>query len=232
VRNLIRNVKKILERKLATENGVNSRPFYEYLKSKTKSRTAVGPLMNKKQEVVADKKEMVAMLNRYFSSVFTVEPDGPVPAPEPCETAAELHTVEINLETVFQKIKALKLASAPGLNGNGSLVLRELAQQLVAPLTAIFRKSLEEGQVPADWKMANVTPIQKKGLVCCSLLESIIRDGMVDHMFRNNLIEESQHGFVMGRSCETNLVEFFDHISEVLEGGGKADAIFLDCKSL
>jgi hypothetical protein len=36
VRNLIRNAKRKLERKLAAENGGNSKPFYAYLKSKLK----------------------------------------------------------------------------------------------------------------------------------------------------------------------------------------------------
>jgi hypothetical protein len=60
------------------------------------------------------------------------------------------------------------------------------------------------------------------------MLEGIVRDRMVDHMTVNNLIEESQHGFVKGRSCATNLIEFLDYLSDILESGGTADAIFLD----
>jgi ribonucleases P/MRP protein subunit RPP40 len=55
-----------------------------------------------------------------------------------------------------------------------------------------------------------------------------VRDHLVDHTTDNGLIEESQHGFVRGRSCATNLVKFFDHISEILDCGGAADSIFLD----
>jgi hypothetical protein len=47
-------------------------------------------------------------------------------------------------------------------------------------------------------------------------------------MEENGLIEDSQHGFVRGRSCGTNLVEFFDFVTEALDGGTSADAIFLD----
>jgi hypothetical protein len=93
-----------------------------------------------------------------------------------------------------------------------------------------------------DWKSANVTPIYKKGKksdpsnyrpvsltsISCKLLESIIRDGIVNHMVQNGLVEDSQHGFVKGRSCETNLVEFFDYVSQLLDTGICADAVFLD----
>jgi hypothetical protein len=51
---------------------------------------------------------------------------------------------------------------------------------------------------------------------------------MVEHMENNNLIEDSQHGFVRGRSCATNLIEFFDYVTSIVDGGGAADAVFLD----
>jgi hypothetical protein len=90
VRNLIRNAKRNLERKLATENGGNSKPFYAYLKSKTKSKSTVGPLLNEQKRIVADKKGMAEVFNNYFASVFTQEPPGPVPEPDHCDYESEL----------------------------------------------------------------------------------------------------------------------------------------------
>ena len=41
-------------------------------------------------------------------------------------------------------------------------ILRRNTQ--IAPiLTKIFRKSLEIGEVPPDWRSANVSPVYKKG---------------------------------------------------------------------
>jgi Reverse transcriptase (RNA-dependent DNA polymerase)/Endonuclease-reverse transcriptase len=241
VRNLIRNAKRNMERQLANENNGNSKPFYAYLKSKTRNRTGVGPLVNERGQAVSDKKEMANILNRYFGSVFSVEPDE-APAAEREPRDSELHTVTVDRAKVLEKIKALKPASAPGPDGIGAVVLRELAEYVADPLVKVYEKSLATGEVPEDWKTANVTPIYKKGKksdpanyrpvsltsISCKILESIIRDDMVDHLVRNGLIEDSQHGFVAGRSCCTNLVEFFDKISELLDQGGKADAIFLD----
>jgi Reverse transcriptase (RNA-dependent DNA polymerase)/Endonuclease-reverse transcriptase len=242
VRNMIRHAKRNLERKLATENNGNSKPFYAYLKSKTKSRMPVGPLKDNNGNAVTDKKKMAEMLNSYFSSVFSQEEAAAVPAAEEEEVRSRLLDVQVDIAQVVKKIKALKPASAPGPDGLGSLLLRELVDQVAIPLTKIFRKSLDSGDVPADWRRANVTPIFKKGSktdpanyrpvsltsISCKLLESIVRDHLVDHMMENDLIEESQHGFVKGRSCATNLIEFFDHISEILDSGGVADSIFLD----
>ena len=42
-------------------------------------------------------------------------------------------------------------------------VLRELAEEIAEPLSIIYQRSLLMGEVPEDWRLANVTPTYKKG---------------------------------------------------------------------
>ena len=42
-------------------------------------------------------------------------------------------------------------------------MLKELAVELAAPMTKLFNQSLFLGEVPEEWKMANVSPIFNKG---------------------------------------------------------------------
>ena len=108
----------------------------------------------------------------------------------------------------------------------------------------IYRKSLNTGQVPYDWRHARVTPIYKKGPkgdpgnyrpvsltstgIVCRLLESIIKDDLMSHLKENNLILDSQHGFVKGKSCTTNLITFMDKLTKAANRGIAADVFYLD----
>ena len=47
-----------------------------------------------------------------------------------------------------------------------------------------------------------------------------------DHLMQ--VINRSQHGFIPGRSCTTQLIETLDHIGALLDSGKQIDVIFMD----
>ena len=87
-----------------------------------------------------------------------------------------------------------------------------------------------------------MTPIHKKGdrgnpgnyrpvsltAVTCKILESIIREKIMDHMVTNRLFCDEQHGFVPGRSCMTQLLTCIDDWTAELDVGNPLDAVYLD----
>ena len=60
------------------------------------------------------------------------------------------------------------------------------------------------------------------------MLEAIIKDEVVSHLERHKLIRPSQHGFMRGRSCASNLLSFLDKIMAAVDSGEAADIVFLD----
>ena len=121
-------------------------------------------------------------------------------------------------------------------------LLKQISEETAYPVTVLFKQSMDEGAVPQDWKIANVTPIFKKGSrsqtenyrpvsltgQLSKVMESVVRDTITEHLDRHHLITDSQHGFRRGRSCTTNLLEFLDKVTEGINQKESVDVIFLD----
>jgi hypothetical protein len=104
VKKMIRNAKRNFEKKLSTVQGGNTRPFYSYVKKKTKSRQSIGPLLDTNNCRISDDKGMADLLNGFFSSVFTREDLQNQPAAEDMGTET-LEKVRVNERLVKEKIK-------------------------------------------------------------------------------------------------------------------------------
>ena len=59
-------------------------------------------------------------------------------------------------------------------------------------------------------------------------MESIIRDKIVTHMQRNNLLSQHQHGFVPLRNCVTNLLLCMEKWTKMIDDGLPIDIIYTD----
>uniref|UniRef100_A0A8B9I2Q1 Reverse transcriptase domain-containing protein n=1 Tax=Anser brachyrhynchus TaxID=132585 RepID=A0A8B9I2Q1_9AVES len=139
-------------------------------------------------------------------------------------------------------LRSLDMRKSMGLDGIHPRVLRELAEELAEPLSIIYRQSWLSGEVPVDWRLANVMPIYKKGRradpgnyrpvsltsVPGKLMEQIILRVITRHLQGNQAIRPSQHGFMKGRSCLTNLISFYDQVTRLVDEGKAVDVVYLD----
>eukprot|EP00061_Rhincodon_typus_P003739 g20858.t1 len=75
----------------------------------------------------------------------------------------ELREINISREMVLGKLLGLKANKSPAPDNLQSRVLKEVALEIVDALVVIFQDSVDSGTVPTDWRVANVTPIFKKG---------------------------------------------------------------------
>ena len=185
---------------------------------------------------------MAEVLNNYFASVFIRDDASDNIEYEQKEVDENLDNFDITIQDVKDAIDQLKLGKAPGPDGFSSTFFKKLRNVLALPLLLLFQSSLSTGEVPSLWKLAKVIPIFKKGargnpanyrpvsLTCiiCKLLERIIRNRLYNHLIRNNLINNSQHGFMSDRSTQTNLIEFLDWITNEIDKGEAVDIVYLD----
>ena len=235
----VRKAKRNYEKKLA--NSGNQKKFYSYIKSKTKSKTGIGPIKVDNVALTNDN-DTANALNEFFASVFTCEDLENIPKPEIIECETTLEDVKFTFDSIKKKISALKPSSAPGPDNISARVLKEFDDSLVTPLKLIFEKSMNESTVPKAWKNANVTAIHKKSSkslvsnyrpisltsIPCKIMESIIKDCIMDHYGKNNLINQSQHGFMPKKSCLSNLLLFQEAITSDIDAGQPSDVVYLD----
>ena len=154
--------------------------------------------------------------------------------------------MEIDEGTVFDKLNKINVNKCQGPDEIHGKLLFEIRHELVKPLTKLFNLSLQTSIVPQDWRDANVCPLFKKGSrakaenyrpvsltsIAGKLCESIIKDSIVKHLEKHKLLRNSQHGFTGGRSCLTNLLEFFEEVTKELDEGNSVDLVYLDfCKA-
>ena len=118
--------------------------------------------------------------------------------------------------------------------------LKECADEIYLPLTDIFRKTLALGEVPEDWRKANITCIFKKGnkqdtgnyrpvsltSVICKLLESYIREAIMDHLSSYKLLSDSQYGFRRNRSTVLQLLTVMEDWTEALDNNLQVDTVY------
>ena len=136
----------------------------------------------------------------------------------------------------------LHLDKPMGLEGICPRVLRKLVKVIAKPLSTTQQHSQSTRDAPEDWKLANVTPIHKKGhkedlgnyrpviltSVPGKVMEQIIFRQITQHVQNNQGIRPSQHVFMKGKSCLTNLISFYDQVAHLVDERKVVDVVYLD----
>ena len=143
---------------------------------------------------------------------------------------------------VLKRLMKLKVGKSCGPDEIHPRLLCELGKQHAVPLTKVFNISLQSGCFPRDWKIATGSPIFKKGSkkmtenyrpvslvsIVCKLLESGVREAVLDHLCCNNLLSNKEFGFIGGRSTTLQLLTFLDECVKTLANGDTVGTVYLD----
>ncbi|KAF7244268.1 RNA-directed DNA polymerase from mobile element jockey [Varanus komodoensis] len=241
-RRILRKAKADYELRLAKNIKSNKKGFFQHVNRKRKGRQVVGPLNKEEGDPVTDMREQAQMLNDYFASVFSPKQDGGYPHRRIDEAGDLGEQIRITPLEVEGLLRALDITKASGPDWLHPRVLRELAGVLSRPVASIFETTWRTGEVPEDWRVASVVPIFKKGSrkdmgnyrlvsltsIVGKTMERLIIERDLVMLDREERLTATQHGFCKNRSCQTNLVEFYDKVSRWLDGGDAVDVVYLD----
>ena len=132
--------------------------------------------------------------------------------------------------------------SAPGEDELSASIIKEIRLSIIKPLTNICAKSINQGIVPSNMKIAKIIPIHKSGdksslsnyrpisvlPVFSKVLEKVIYKQMYTHLENLNIFYKHQYGFRKNHSTYMAIMQLVDHILASRDSGKFSVGIFLD----
>ncbi|GAB0209109.1 mitochondrial enolase superfamily member 1 [Grus japonensis] len=243
-RDATRKAKAHLELNVARDVKDKKKGFFKYISSKRTTRENVGLLLNEVGALVMEDTEKAELLNATFASLFTAKV-GPQET-QTLEVGQKVLRKEdlplVEEDWVREHLGKLDIHKSMGPDGMHPRVLRELADVIARPPSIIFESSWRTGEVPEDWRKANVTPVFKKGKkedqgnyrpvsltsIPGKVMEQLILDVISKHVEEKKVIGSGQHGFTKDKSCLTNLIAFYDGMTGWVDEGRAVDVVYLD----
>ncbi|CAG9134629.1 unnamed protein product [Plutella xylostella] len=180
----------------------------------------------------------------YFSSVFVARVprlDADDAARAAAATAAPL-TVSISTITekdIRDSVRGFNTAAAPGPDAVPTFLVKDCIHALIKPLLHLYNLAVQSCEYPTAWKLSRVTPVPKSSSinvpehrpiavlsVFAKLFEHILNKQITRQI--EPYLDDSQHGFRVGRSATTNHICFVDSTLSEMDAGYQVDTAFFD----
>ena len=216
------------------KKNIKVKRFWSFVKSLKKEASGITSL-RENGILKTDTEEKANICNRQFQSAFTREADTEIPL-KGASPFSSMDEITVDPVGVAKLLTKLNIHKASGPDGLSARVLKECSSEIAPVLAYTFNEFLAQGAVPDDWRLANVTPVFKKGkkynaanyrpvlltCICCKTLEHILVSNINKHLAFESILADCQHGFRNQRSCETQcsftilLRTWMEHIIEAI----------------
>ena len=231
---------KYMESLFEDENGNPAKTFFRTIKAKKKDNVGVAPLRLKDGRLESTSKGKAKALAEQYSGVFKKDDGRPLPNMD--GAYPEMSRINVTRNGVELLLKKLNPKKAVGPDRVPTCILKDHADIMSCILQVIYQKSLDTGNVPKDWKCANVIPIHKKECrntpsnyrpvsltsVSCKVLEHIVFSSVMKHLDKHKILRQFQHGFRQHHSCETQLIGTIEDLAKGLRDKQQIDMLILD----
>ena len=135
--------------------------FYRYSNSQKKDTQGIPTLKRKNGNGVAQSDfEKAVEFNGQFTDVFNKNEHTQVPLLD--RSVPFMNDIVISKEGVIKLLKGLNPSKALGFDELHPRVLKELATELGPVFAHLFQHSVDTGEIPKEWSLANICPLFKK----------------------------------------------------------------------
>lgn len=216
----------------------NSKHFWTFINNKRKS-IGLPNCMQYLEETSRDTATICKFFANYFKSVYCSS-SPTILRDFSSSNQVSLGNLQLNPSDVFCALTCLDVNKSVGPDGISPIFLKECATSLALPLCIIFNLSLRTGNFLNEWKVSYISPIFKAGSKrVVSNYRPICKLSAIPKVFEKivcnklnfavkEIISDSQHGFVQGRSTATNLAILCEKVVTNFELGYQTDIIFTD----
>ena len=146
-----------------------------------------------------------------------------------------MNDIAVSKDEVIKLLKGFNPSKALGPDELHPRVLKELGTELGPVFAHLFQRSIDTGEIPKEWSLANICPLFKtsdKSLACnyrpvsltcvpCKLLEHIVCSNIMVHLDEYKLLSDRQHAFRKGHSCETQLTTVINDWAKIYANRGQ-----------
>ncbi|KAI8496775.1 hypothetical protein Bbelb_254300 [Branchiostoma belcheri] len=222
----------------------NTRRFFTYAKSAL-GKTSTGIPALQVDSVILETPEAKAnALNDFFIKQTDLPGrSDPIPTFQPTTVPESvLDSLQLSEEEVRQQLRTLQVGKSAGHDKITPRLLRLVADPISVPLTRLYNKSLLLGQVPTEWKKANVTPIHKAGnrhltnnyrpisllSTVSKVLETLVNKRLTAHV--NRILTDNQSGFRPLDNTTLQLTRLVEEWTDAMDKGEIVGCVFLDLR--
>ena len=220
---------------------LRSKNFFTYVNNRLKSRKNIPPMKKDNGPLIVDDECKAKGFLDEFKKVFTVD-NNILPPFAATDNVFNSSSINFSPDNISKLLKKFNKSSSAGPDSLPGYILPMLANSLSRPLSIIFCKSFESGQLPSMWKESFISPIFKKSdpsqfcnyrpvaLTCtiCRVMESIIKSAMLKFLNGANIFNTKQHGFLKGHSTGLQILECLNDWTAAVEEGLCVDVCYID----
>ena len=151
---------------------------------------------------------------------------------------------EVTIQQILQILKSTKSTKAAGIDTIPARIVKDIAEEISAPLTFLINSSLSIGLFPTAEKTAKVTPLYKSGdrsnidnyrpisvlNIISKTFERVVFNQLSNYLKENNLLTDYQYGFRKNRSTRDAVTKLTDHIKESMDKSKVTGALYMDLR--
>ena len=213
-----------------------TKKFWSYVKSSSKSHR-IPECVSYKNILRNRPIDQANLFNTFFHDQFSQPSNYDINIDYSSDSRFDIDFNHSRVRKLLSKVNSNKAHGPDGIHGK---ILKNCAIGLAFPLSRVYKLSYNTGQIPSQWKEANVVPVHKKGsknvvlnyrpisLTCLvmKIFERIIKEELLNHT--GQFLDPRQHGFLASKSCSTNMVGFCDNLAVSLNNNLRSDVIYFD----